>query len=174
MIVRELLDRCTVNGVANVIAEMAKVPREELGNLENRCRLVIEELKATDSYIVLDDINFCFVAVETDRYPTVPYVTLTDLDKLIQNDYDLSKVTEFSWFWGQLLGISVDETSVTKYGVDALVGGILYPITYFDRSEEEIKPLRDIVEKELGATKTSQADFYIAVNHKLCEQIKAE
>ena len=166
MIVRDLLDRCTVNGVANVIAKMAKVPREELGHLENRCRLVIEELKATDNYIVLDDKNFCFVAVETDRYPTVPYVTLTDLDQLSQNNYDISKVTEFSWFWGQMLGISVDETSVSTYGADVLVGGILYHITCFDCTEAEIRPLREALKQELGNKAFSQQDFYVALNSK--------
>ena len=172
MIVRELLDCCTVRGVADVIAEMAKVKKEEFGDLENRCRLIIEELKDLDNYCVLEDKNFCFVAVETDKYQTVPYVTLTDFDTLSQNNYDITKVTEFSWFWDQTLGISIDENSFSKYGADTLLGGILYPITYFDRTEEEIKPLREIVEKEIGTNKISQDEFYVAVNHKICEQLK--
>lgn len=174
MIVRELFDYCTAQGVAGVIAEMAKVPREELGNLENRCHRIIEECKATDNYCILDDKNFCFVAVETDTYQNVPYVTLTELDRLSQNNYDITKVTEFSWYWGQMLGISVDENSFSKYGANVLVGGILYHITYFDRSEEEIKPLREIVEKEFGANKPSQVDFYTAINRKISEQLKTE
>ena len=170
MIVRELLDYCTIHSVAEVIAKLAKVPKEGIADLEKRCQLIIEELKDSDNYCILEDKNFCFVAVETNKYPNVPYVTLTDLDKLSQNNFDITKVTEFSWFWGQTLGISIDENSFLKYGADALVGGILYHITYFDRTEEEIKPLREAVEKEVGLNKTSQVDFYVAVNHKICEQ----
>ncbi len=172
MIVRELLDYCTIHGVAEVIAELAEVPKEGIADLEKRCQLIIEELKDSDNYYILEDKNFCFVAVETDKYQNVPYVTLTDLDKLSQNNYDITKVSEFSWFWGQTLGLSIDENSFLKYGADALVGGILYPITYFDRTEEEIKPLREAVEKEVGLNKPSQVDFYVAVNHKICEQLK--
>lgn len=171
MIVRELLDYCTIHSVAEVIAKLAKVPKEGLANLEKRCQLIIEELKDSDNYCILEDKNFCFVAVETDKYQNVPYVTLTDLDKLSQNNFDITKVTEFSWFWGQTLGISIDENSFSKYGADALIGGILYHITYFDRTEEEIKPLREAVEKEIGLNKTSQVDFYAAVNHQICEQL---
>ena len=149
MIVRELLDCCTVRGVADVIAEMAKVPKENIAELEKRCQHIIDALKVTADYCILEDKNFCFVAVETDKYQNVPYVTLTDLDKLSQNNYDITKVTEFRWLWGQTLGVSVDEKSFLKYGADALLGGILYHITYFDRTEEEIKPLREIVEKEV-------------------------
>lgn len=170
MTVRELLDCCTVRGVADVIAEMAEVPKENIADLEKRCQLIIEELKCIDDYCILEDKNFCFVAVETVKYQNVPYVTLTALDKLSQNNYDITRVTEFGWFWGQTLGISVDENSFSKYGADALVGGILYPITYFDRTEEEIKPLREAVEKELGLNKPSQVDFYVAVHRKICEQ----
>ena len=172
MIVRELLDYCTIRGVAEVIAEMAEVPKEGIADLEKRCQLIIEELKDSDNYCILEDKNFCFVAVETDKYQNVPYVTLTYLDKLSQNNYDITKVTEFSWFWGQTLGVSVDEKSFLKYGADVLIGGVLYHITYFDRNEEEIKPLREIVEKEVGTNKTSQVDFYAAVNHQICEQLK--
>ena len=172
MIVRELLDYCTIRGVAEVIAELAEVPKEGIADLEKRCQLIIEELKDSDNYCILEDKNFCFVAVETDKYQNVPYVTLTDLDKLSQNNYDITKVSEFSWFWNQTLGISVDENSFSKYGADVLIGGILYHITYFDRNEEEIKPLREMVEKEVGTNKTSQVEFYVAVNHQLCEQFK--
>ena len=172
MIVRDLLDYCTISGVADVIAEMAKVPKEGFENLEKRCQLIIEELKATDSYCVFYDENFCFVAVETDKYQNVPYVALTDLDKLIQNNYDITKVTEFSWSWEQTLGISVDENSFSKYGTDALVGGILYHITYYDRTEEEIKPLREIIEKEIDVNRTSQVEYYAAVIRQICEQLK--
>lgn len=58
MIVRELLDHCTVRSVADVIAKMAQVPREELRDLENRCQLIIKELKGRDNSCVLDDKNF--------------------------------------------------------------------------------------------------------------------
>lgn len=169
MIVRDLLGYCSTSKVALVIAQMASVPKEGLADLEKRCELVIDELKAIDGYCILDDTNFCFVAVETDQYQNAPYVTLTDLDELIENNYDISLVTEFSWFWGQTLGISVDENSLLKYGADALVGGIIYHITYFDRTEKEIKPLREIVEKENAANQLTQREFYVAVNHELCE-----
>ena len=170
MIVRELLDHCTIHGVAEVIAELAEVPKENIADSEKRCQLIIKELKDSDNYCILEDKNFCFVAVETDKYQNVPYVTLTDLDTLSQNNYDITKVTEFSWSWDQTLGISVDENSFLKYGADALVGGILYHITYFDRTEEEIKPLREAVKKKVDLNKTPQVEFYDAVNRQICEQ----
>ena len=135
MIAKDLFDCCTASGVARVIAEMAHVPQEGLADLEKRCQQIIDESRASDNYCVLDDKNFCFVAVDTDKYPTVPYVTLTDLDKLRENNYDITTVTDFSWYWGQFLGISVDEASYQKYGADALVCGILYHLMYMDRTE---------------------------------------
>ena len=135
MIAKDLLDYCTASGVANVVAEMAHIPKEGLADLEKHCQQIIDESKASDNYCILDDKNFCFVAVETDKYQNVPYVTLTDLDTLSQNNYDITKVTEFSWFWGQFLGISVDEASCQKYGADAMVGGILHHMTYMDQTE---------------------------------------
>ena len=172
MIVRELLDYCTTRGVAGVIGEMAKVPEESLANLEKRCQLIIDELKTLENYCILNDKNFCFVAIKTDKYPSLPYVTLTDLKKLIKNNYDVTKITEYSWLWEQIPGISVDENSFSKYGADAIVGGILYHITYFDRTEEEIEPIRKIVEKELELNKNSQLEFYVAVNHQICKRFK--
>ena len=53
MTVRELLDCCTVRGVADVIAEMAEVPKENIADLEKRCQLIIEELKDSDTFIPL-------------------------------------------------------------------------------------------------------------------------
>ena len=62
MIVRELLDYCTIHGVAEVIAKLAKVPKEDIADLEKRCQLIIEELKDSDNYCILEDKNFCFVS----------------------------------------------------------------------------------------------------------------
>ena len=140
--------------------------------MEKRCERIISELKASDNYCVLQDKLFCFVAIKTDKYPNVPHITLTDLDELIDNNYDITKVTEFSWFWGQTLGISVDENSFLKYGADAPVGGILYHITYFDSTEKVIKPLREAVAQEMNKDNVSQCDFYVAINRKFCEQEK--
>ncbi len=172
MIVKELLEYCTADGVAQVIAEMARASKESLADLEKRCQLLIDEWKSTEDYCIIKDTNFCFVAVETEKYPAVPYVTLTNLDELIQNGYDLTKTTEYYWFWEQTLGISVDENSLSRYGADALIGGILYHLTCFDRTEEEIKPLRETVEKETGSSKISQTEFYLAINRQICERFK--
>ena len=179
MIVKELLDYCSAEGVAKVIAEMARVPKEGIIDLENRCRILIDELKSTENYGILtedcgilNDRNFCFVAVKTNKYPNVPYVTLTHLNSLIENNYDIDKTTDYSWYWGQTLGVWVDEKSVNEFGADALIGGIIYHITYYDETEEEIKPLRELLKKKFGTKQITQEEFYIALNHEFCEQLK--
>lgn len=171
MIVKDLLNYCSVTGVARVIAEIAKCPQEDLGNLEKRCQLIIDELKASDEHWVLDNPDFCFVAVKTDE-TAVPYVTLTSLYELKNNNYDISCVTEFSWFWGQTLGVHVDEDSYSKYGADTLLGGIIYHITYYDRTEAEIRPARESIERVLNMSEVSQREFYIAINHQICQMNK--
>ncbi len=172
MIVKDLLNRCTVSGVARVIAEMAKCPQEDSVDLEKRCQLIIDELKASNEDWVLDNPDFCFVAIETDE-TAIPYVTLTHLSELKNNNYSISCVTEFSWFWGQMLGVYVDEESCKIYGADTMLGGILYHITYFDCAESEIRPIRESVEGILDMSKISQMEYYVAVNHQLCEQQKS-
>ena len=170
MIVKELLEHCSAKGVAHVVAQMAQCPIEEMADLENRCQQIVAELMCTSELFVLEDTDFCFVGVKTNQSTNVPRVVLTSRKELLNNRNDLKKTSHYSWFWGQTLGIWVDENSVTQWGADAMVGGILYHLMYFDQTEEQMKPLRETAEKELAGKEFSMQEFYVALNLKFGEK----
>ncbi len=164
-----LIYECTIEGVSKTICKLAKYPEDDINTLTERYRLIIDDIKEhlpTECHLCSED--FGYIAVPHKEYKDFPYVALADIDKVIANNYSLKGITEFSWFWGQALGIHVHGGSLERYGVDAILGGILYHMTYYDMTEEEIKPLRENLEKRTDFTKTSQIDFYINLNHEIC------
>lgn len=164
-----LIYECTVEGVAKAICKLAKYPEDDLNTLIERYRLIIDDIKEylpTRCYLCSED--FGYIAVPHEKYENFPYVTLADIDKVVANNYSLKGITEFGWYWGQALGIPVHECSIEKYGVDAILGGILYHMTYYDMCEEEIKPIREKLERKTDFSKINQIDFYRNLIHEIC------
>ena len=165
----ELLNKCTVEGVTKTIAILSKYPEQDIEKLIHRYKQLIADIKKyepTDCRLV--GVDFGFIAVSHNEFPDVPHIVLTYMDQVEKNNYDLNGITDFSWYWGQTFDIPVHEKSIEKYGVDAVLGGILYHITYYDMLEEEIKPIREKLEKKTDFSETNQINFYRNLNHEIC------
>lgn len=164
-----LIYECTIEGVANAICKLAKYPKDDINTLIERYRLIIDDIKvhcSTGCYLC--DENFGYIAVPHEEHKDFPYVALADIDKVVANNYSLKGISEFCWLWEQAFGINVHKGSIEKYGVDAILGGILYHITYYDMSEEEIKPIRENLEKKTNFSTTNQIDFYRNLIDEIC------
>lgn len=165
----ELIQKCTAEGVARTIAFLSKYPDQEIEKLTSRYQQIIDDIKKyelNDCRLVGED--FGFIAVPHNEFPDIPNVVLTTINKVEENNYSLTGIAHFSWYWGQTFSIPVHEKSIEKYGVDAILGGILYHITYYDMSETEIRPIRDELEKKTDFSVTNQIDFYRNLNHEIC------
>lgn len=173
MIVKDLIDKCSIYNVAKTIAYWAKVDEKYFPDLLQRCTKLLDELKEIDDYWVCDDKNFCFIGYQVDN-ELMPQVILTVLDKLEKNNFNVDAVTSFDWFWGNFLGLTVYSKSIEKHGIDSLVGSILYHVTYYDYIEMEIAPLRKNIEKTQTFPKMSQVEFYKKLLSEVLDWKKCE
>ena len=156
MTVKELLNECSVEAVSGYVASIAECENSDA--LRCRTESVIEELKSTCMYPSFRDGDFRFVAVgDTEQKPRVALLRMRELK---ENGYDFKRTTEYVWFWGQTLGLPVDEDSVAKHGADRILGGIVYRLTYFDLKEAEIAELRQALERKTAGEEMSRREFY--------------
>lgn len=157
MIVKNLIDICSDFNVAKTIAYWAKVNEKAFSDLLQRCTKLLDELRKIDDYWVCDDKNFCFAGY-IDNDENIPEVILTsDASKL--EDVDREKIRDISsydWSWSVFLGLTVYNSSIEKYGADALLGKILYRIMYYDYVEDEVREIR----KPLENNNINQVDLY--------------
>lgn len=165
MIVKKLIDICSDFNVAKVIAYWAKVDEKDFSDLLQRCTKLLDELRKTDDYWVCDDENFCFVGY-IDNDENIPEVILTsDASKLEDAGWKKTNdISSYDWSWNDFLGLTVYNRSIEKYGADALLGKILYRITYYDYLEDEVREIRITLENE---NNINQVDLY----HKLIKRI---
>lgn len=179
MLFKDLLLQCNVEKITREIMKLSEASESDYNQILKRYKILIDELIAQEEYTVMADKNFCFVAVPIENcsekikktHNTDVYVSLYSMDN-ITDPYntqieEMRNNNDFSWFWGQFLGLCVYEKSVARYGVDIIVAGVLYYLTYYDYIEKDIKEIRDKLEKETDFSKTSQSQFYRELLHSL-------
>ena len=145
MIIKDLIDKCSVDSVTRIIASLAKVDESGFQSLHERCTLLINELKNEKDYWVCDDENFCFVGFK-NNIEEFPDVLLTDAVKLEDSNFDIKNASNYDWDWNSFLGLSVYQKSFEEYGADVILGRTLYHLTYHDYLEADVASIRKSLE----------------------------
>ena len=95
----------------------------------------MEEMRADENYLVMNDKLFCFMAVPKGDKENSLYVGLYDIDeKDISGGWENYKINQVrDWGFGEnsSLGVTVFEPSLKKYGADCIVGGVLGALMFW-------------------------------------------
>ena len=95
----------------------------------------MEEMRADENYLVMNDKFFCFMSVPKGDKGNSLYVGLYDIDeKDISGGWENYKINQVrDWGFGEnsSLGVTVFEPSLKKYGSNCIVGGVLGALTFW-------------------------------------------
>ena len=164
MVVKELIDKCSIDNVTKVIAKLAQVDEKDFPDLLERCTNLIQEIRDIEDYWICDDKEFCFVGYKSDKeeFPDIALIPLKNFNKINTNE-----LIEFDWCGDSVLGLTVYEKSIEEFDTDELLGRILYHTTYFDLTEAEVAPMRNAIKNIEDVNKLSQMEFYVGVSSYL-------
>lgn len=171
MIVKDLIKKCSVYNVTKTIAHWAKVNEKDFSDLLQRCTKLLDELGKIDDYWICDDKDFCFAGCISEREDIPDVILTSDASKLEDNGWEQTKdISSYDWSWGDFLGLTVYDKSIEKYGIDVLLGKVLYRLMYYDYSEDEVRKIRIPLEvkkniKQIDLYKNLMRQIYV-INYK--------
>lgn len=136
MIFKDLLNVCCAENIASEIQKQFRNATDDKELLLQQVNQLIEKLQAQEDYLIFDDKLFCFMAVPKNEYNQSIFVGLYDIEeKDISGGwekYKINNVTDWGFMDYQVLGITVFEPSLKKYGADCIVAGVLGFILFYD------------------------------------------
>lgn len=136
MIFKDLLDVCCAENIVNKIQKQFRNATDDKELLLQQVNQLIEKLQAQEDYLIFDDKLFCFMAVPKNKYNQSIFVGLYDIEEKDitggWEKYKINNVTDWGFMDYQVLGITVFEPSLKKYGADCIVAGVLGFILFYD------------------------------------------
>lgn len=176
---QNLLYICSKEKVAQQIMVLAQCPEEEYKNVLKRYSFLIDELTNDGEYRYAYNGDICFVAVPIECCSEAiknksngdVYVGLYEMSG-IADPYNIQKEemknnVDYEWSWNTFLDYGVFEKSIEKYGADIIVAGVLYYLTYYDYTENEIGEIRNQFEKEKNPSYQYLSGFYKELANRL-------
>lgn len=136
MIFKDLLDVCCSENIVSEIQKQFRKATDDEELLRIQVKQLIEKLQAQEDYFIFDDKLFCFMAVPKNKYNQSIFVGLYDIEeKDISSGwekYKINNVTDRGFMDYQVLGVTVFEPSLKKYGADCIAAGVLGFILFGD------------------------------------------
>lgn len=135
MIFKELLDICSIENVVKEMQEQFVKESIDKEQLFWQVKLLIQKMQAEENYLIHSEL-FCIMAVPRENEDNSLYVGVYDVDEKDivcgWEKYRINKVRDWGFTENQVLGITVFEPSIKKYGIDCIVAGVLSFIMFGD------------------------------------------